>query len=251
MILFFSGTGNSAYVAKRAGKALGDEVVDLFTKIQNHDFSEIHTERPLIIVAPTYAWRLPRIVQKWMEHTSFTGNRNTYFILTCGDSIGNAGKYLSKLCQEKKLNYCGCTGIKMPENYIALFTTPSQEEALQIIAQAEPLIEQAVRCIQDGAPFPQAKISFQDVITSGIVNDLFYPLFVHSKKFYAASSCISCGKCVTACPMKNIYMDNGKPRWKDHCTHCMACICRCPKEAIEYGRHSKGLPRYVCRKEVL
>ena len=25
----------------------------------------------------------------------------------------------------------------------------------------------------------------------------------------------------------------------------MACICRCPREAVEYGKHSRGLPRYV------
>ena len=30
--------------------------------------------------------------------------------------------------------------------------------------------------------------------------------------------------------------------------HCMACICRCPAEAIEYGKHGKGMPRYVCPK---
>lgn len=249
MILFFSGTGNSAYVAKRTGKEIGDEVIDLLKKIQNNDFSQIYTERPLIIVAPTYAWRIPHIVQKWIENTSFTGNRNIYFILTCGGSIGNAGKYLAKLCQKKKMNYCGCMGITMPENYIALFSTPSQEEALQTIAQAEPIIEQAIRYIKAGTPFPQIEISFKDTISSGIINDLFYPLFVHSKKFYTTSKCISCRKCVNVCPLNNIYMDNGKPIWKNDCTHCMACICRCPKEAIEYGKHSKGLPRYACNKE--
>ena len=28
--------------------------------------------------------------------------------MTCGGSIGNAGKYLEKLCAEKKMNYRGC-----------------------------------------------------------------------------------------------------------------------------------------------
>ena len=79
MILFFSGTGNSAYVAKRIGNGTGDDVTDLFVKIRDDDFSEIHTERPLVIVAPTYAWRLPRILQRWIENTAFTGNRNVYF----------------------------------------------------------------------------------------------------------------------------------------------------------------------------
>ena len=62
------------------------------------------------------------------------------------------------------------------------------------------------------------------------------------------NKCISCGKCVNVCPLNNIHMENGKPVWNNECTHCMACICRCPKEAIEYGEHSKGLPRYICKK---
>lgn len=248
MVLYFSGTGNSEYVAKRIGEGCGDEVINLFEKIQKLDFSEMHTERPWVVVAPTYAWRIPHIVQKWIENTVLAGNQDIYFILTCGGSIGNAGKYLAKLCKRKGMNNCGCMGIIMPENYIALFSAPTQQEALQIIDRAEPVIDQAVRHIMSGTPFPKADISFKDAINSGIINDIFYPLFVHAKKFYASDACISCGKCVHMCPLNNIHMDNGKPAWADNCTHCMACICHCPKEAIEYGKHSRGLSRYTCKK---
>lgn len=250
MILYFSGTGNSEYVAKRICKEIGDEFINLFEKMRDLDFSEMHSERSWIIVVPTYAWRIPHIVQKWIENTTFTGNRDIYFIMTCGESIGNAGKYLDELCKKKNMNYCGCMGITMPENYIALFSTPTQEKALQIIDQAEPIIDQAINYIKNGNPLPQIDISFKDYISSGIVNSLFYPVFVHSKKFYATDACISCGKCVNVCPLNNVRMDKGKPAWRNRCTHCMACICHCPKEAIEYGKHSQGLNRYICKKEV-
>lgn len=250
MILYFSGTGNSEYVAKRICKETGDEFISLFEKIRNHDFSEMHSERPWIIVVPTYAWRIPHIVQKWIESTVFTGNRAIYFIMTCGGSIGNAGKYLEKLCKKKGLDYRGCMGIIMPENYIALFSTPTPENALQIINRAEPVIDQAIALIKNNDMLPQMDISFQASMNSGIVNTLFYPLFVHAKKFYTTDACISCGKCVTVCPLNNVRMDNGKPAWGTDCTHCMACICHCPKEAIEYGKHSQGLTRYTCKKEV-
>ena len=138
----------------------------------------------------------------------------------------------------------------MPENYIALFATPSPEEASRTIAQAEPAIEEAICHIERGTPFPRPKISVLDVLCSGPVNSLFYPLFVHAKKFRVTDACISCGKCASVCPLGNIDLENGRPVWKNNCTHCMACICRCPKEAIEYGRHSEGLPRYVCGKEI-
>ena len=47
MILYFSGTGNSAYAAKRIGREIGDETVDLLEKIQNSDFSEMRSQRPV------------------------------------------------------------------------------------------------------------------------------------------------------------------------------------------------------------
>ena len=56
--------------------------------------------------------------------------------------------------------------------------------------------------------------------------------------------CIGCGRCVELCPLNNIHLENGKPVWGKDCTHCMACICYCPAEAIEYGKKSLGKPRY-------
>lgn len=248
MILYFSGTGNSAYVAKRIGKEIADETVDLFEKIRNHDFSPMHANRPWIIVSPTYAWRIPRILQHWLENTTLSGSREIYFVMTCGGNVGNAEKYLEKLCGVKNMQSAGCYPIVMPENYIALFTTPDQDEALEIIRHAEHEIDKMIGLIKNGERFPRPRLNCKDKISSGIVNDLFYPLFVHAKKFYAKDTCISCGKCAEVCPLNNIGLKDGKPIWGEDCTHCMACICRCPAEAIEYGKHSRGLPRYTCPK---
>lgn len=249
MILYFSGTGNSEYTAKRIGSKINDEAVNLFEKIRSRDFSEIRAKRPWVVVSPTYAWRIPRILQEWLENTQLTGNRDIYFVMTCGGSIGNAGRYLEKICKAKRLNYMGCAAIIMPENYIAMFTVPPLEEALEVIGRAESVMDKTALMIKNGERFPQPAVTFQDRVNSGVVNDVFYPAFVHAKKFYASDGCVSCGKCVKVCPLKNIHLENGKPAWGKNCTHCMACICRCPTEAIEYGEHSKGMPRYICPKE--
>ena len=250
MILYFSGTGNSEYAAQRIGKAIGDEAVNLFDRIKRNDYAAVYSRRPWIVVVPTYAWRIPRVVQKWAERTEWSGNRKVYFVLTCGDSIGNAEKYLVKLCEKKKMEYCGCMGVVMPENYIALFSTPTQQQAEQIINRAEPVIDRAISYIKSGAAFPKNACSVRDRINSGLINDVFYPLIVHAKQFYVTDRCISCGKCAVVGPLNNIRTESGKPVWGKDCTHCMACISRCPKEAIEYGKHSQGLPRYLCNKKV-
>ena len=82
-----------------------------------------------------------------------------------------------------------------------------------------------------------------------IVNPAFYALFVKAKAFRATDSCVGCGRCVSLCPMNNIRLEGARPVWGKDCTHCMACICRCPKAAIEYGKKSVGKPRYHCIPE--
>ena len=246
MILYFTGTGNSRYAAKRIAEKTGDEVVDLFDKIKNRDYGVISSENPWIVVSPTYAWRIPRILEKWIKKADFKGSKDIYFVMTCGDSIGNAGKYLKKLCAQKNMNYSGCYPIVMPENYIAMFTTPAEEEALNIIEKSVSKIDKAAETIKRREVFTERKIKLSDRLSSGIVNRLFYTFFVHAKKFYAEDKCIACGKCEKVCPLDNIKLINRAPVWGNNCTHCMACISCCPEEAIEYGRHSKGLPRYTC-----
>ena len=63
MILYFSGTGNSRYVAERIAKALGDELFNMNDHIKAGDTSPVTSDERLIIVTPTYAWRIPRIVR--------------------------------------------------------------------------------------------------------------------------------------------------------------------------------------------
>lgn len=248
MILFFSGTGNSAYVAEKIAQAAGEDPVDLLERFRGNDTSDMYSETPWVVVTPTYAWRIPRILQNWIKKTNLTGNRNIFFVMTCGGSIGNADKYLKSLCASKQMEYRGCFQIVMPENYIALFPAPDRREALEIIDRAEGQIEEASRLIRQGSSFPKKEITWKDRISSGIVNDLYYPAIVHAKNFFVTDSCISCGHCVNVCPMNNIRLEAGKPVWGAHCTHCMACICRCPKEAVEYGKNSAGRVRYTCPK---
>lgn len=248
MILYFSGTGNSEYVAKRLAKEVDDEVMNLFEKIRNRDFTSITSNAPWVIVTPTYAWRIPRIVYDWLKNTPLLKSNDIYFVMTCGGSIGNAKAYVTDLCTFKGLNLKGCFPIVMPENYIALYSAPDYKEALQIIEKAESSIAQTTMYIKQRKSCFKATITLKDKLNSGIVNTLFYPVFVHAKKFYVTDACVSCNTCQKVCPLQNIHMEKGKPVWSHHCTHCMACICKCPTKAIEYGKNSKHKIRYTCPK---
>lgn len=249
MILYFSGTGNSEYAAKKIGALIGDETVDLFGRIRGRDHTELRSERPWIVVTPTYAWRMPRLVNAWLKETPLSGSTDIYFVLTCGGSIGNAGKYLAKHCADKGLAFRGCAAVVMPENYVALFSVPSPDDAAAIIARADATIAEIAAAIARNETTISPAPTLIGRLSSGIVNKIFYPAFVHAKKFYSTDLCIACGKCAAVCPLQNISLIDGRPVWGKSCTHCMACIARCPRAAIEYGKHTQGQPRYVFPKK--
>lgn len=55
MILYFTGTGNSRYVAQRIAERMGDEAHCINDKIREKDTRPMKGDGSLIVVAPTYA----------------------------------------------------------------------------------------------------------------------------------------------------------------------------------------------------
>lgn len=244
MIFCFSGTGNSRYIAGRIAQATADERIDLNAKIKAHDTSPVQTGRDVIVVAPTYAWRIPRIVRDWLARTELVGAERVWFVMDCGGEIGNAARYNRLLAEQKHLRDMGTAQIIMPENYIAMFKAPEREEAESIVKAAEPAIADAIACLKAKKPFPETRSNLYDRFMSSAVNPIFYRLFVKAAAFQVRDACIGCGQCADRCPLNNITIKAGKPVWGNDCTHCMACICYCPTKAIEYGKKSVGKPRY-------
>ena len=93
-----------------------------------------------------------------------------------------------------------------------------------------------------------------------LISTLFYNVMYVGRhkwheKFHVNPKCKSCGLCEKICQFNNITADNGKPRWGNHCEHCVACIQLCPSHAIEYGNRTKKRKRYVnprvCVKDIV
>lgn len=246
MIFYFTGTGNSHYCARLLAEALQDECVDTFSYIRGGIAGEFSSDKPWVFVCPTYSWQIPRIFADFIRSARFSGSRDAYFVMTCGGEVGNAPAANRALCEEKSLHYHGTFAVVMPDNYLVLFPAPTPEETQKLIAAARPTIQQCARNILAGQDAPEHSAGVIDKLKSGLVNTLFYRFNMQPKKFTVSDACVSCGKCEKACPLGNIRMQNGKPVWGDRCTHCMACLCGCPAEAIEYGKATRGKARYQC-----
>ena len=243
MILYFSGTGNSRYIAEVINSVIEDKLVSINECLKNNLI--VSLEQQYSIVCPTYAWRIPRVVEQFIRTNHFVSGTKIYFIMTCGGDIGNAAKYINRLCNEKNMILMGIGEIVMPENFITMFKAPENPEVI-ISHGVETALLLAAE-IKAGKYFLETKPTFIGRFNSGIVNRLFYPMFVRAKGFHVEDTCIGCGQCIHACPLKNISLVDSRPIWDKHCTQCMACISICPKAAIEYKNKTKGKRRYYLK----
>lgn len=250
MILYFSGTGNSEYVAGRLAEAISDEYLDICQRLKNNDYSAFSSDRPWVIVAPTYAWQAPRMIRKWLIKTRLSGEKKIYFVLTCEASVGDAAGYLKAIAERKKLEYMGLGRVIMPNNYFILSKVPDREKALEIIAGSEEHINELAYRIKNREPFDEIKRRLFDKTKSMGINKSFNSWFGKhpiDRKFEALDSCVGCGNCEKVCPTGNISIgEDKKPVWSGNCVQCLSCISRCPEDAIVYGKKHKE--KYFCPK---
>lgn len=245
MIYYYSGTGNSAYVAKRLSELLEMEPVDLGARIRRGNMDPIVDGR-IVLVTPTYGWRIPRFIDVYLRQLEVAADRID-FVLTCGTSVGGAAIYAKSLAEALGAAFGGLYEIPMPENYIALFEVPDAEASRKIVEDAEEKIRWAAKKIGAGES-ERERPGLVGNFLSRAVNGPFYAVCVKAKSFYATDACIGCGECERRCVLGNIELKDKKPRWFDRCTHCMACINYCPTEAIEYGNKTRGKFRYTFEK---
>lgn len=248
MILYFTGTGNSKFVADYLAEHLDDETVSMNKIIKNNEHLVCESEKPYIIVAPVYAWRFPKIIEDLIKKSELKGNKNVYCIATMGENSGNADKYLKKLITAKGMHFTGFTGIVMQNNYLFMEKMPKPRDAVKILNNSIPKLEAVAQAIKEGKHLNKDDKTQFAFFMSSAVNAGFNKFMVKKQKFTVDIDCISCGKCITNCPVNNIVMKDKKPTFSGNCTGCLSCLHHCPKQAINVRNETQNKGRYVCHE---
>ncbi len=241
MIYYFSGTGNSEWVARQIAAGTGMKLDNIARLIHSTAVSFVsQTDGIVGFVFPIHAWGAPDVVLEFTERLNIQESTYRFAIATCGDEAGCALNYFSK-----KFPLHSAWSIRMPNNYIPMADIDKPEQIRRKIDEANRLIPEICNCIQARQSVWQVhKGSFAN-LKSRFINPLFRNYALSAKSFYAEDHCTSCGICVQACPMENIELKEGRPIWADHCVQCMSCIHRCPVQAIQIGMATKTRGRYT------
>lgn len=246
MVLYFSATGNSEFVARYISEKTDDKLICLNDYLREDEECSFRSETPFIFVAPIYAWRFPMIIEKLIREAKLSGNRRIYFIGTMESQCGDCGKYLKLIADKKKMEFMGFEAVAMPSNYIIGGELPSSDDAIEIIKKSVPKLDKICENINAGLGIAFDKGQLLGSVCSGLINDAFNKIFISSKAYSVSDDCVSCGHCIDICPVHNIFFDDGKPVFYNDCIGCYACINRCPSEAINIGSRTVGRRRYVC-----
>lgn len=251
MVLYFSATGNTEYVAITLAQLLEDDSINLLDRIKKQDYLEINSDKPFIICAPIYVCEMPRFMASYLSNVTFSGNKDVYFIFTSGGYAGVGGVLAGRIVKKKSMNFKGYVQLKMPRNYIANDTYPelSEKEIRKRIADCSNILPDIAEIIKKGDRLKDRYVWLFEKIITIPFNPIWCHLRQSVKPFTVSDACISCGKCVNLCPLNVINMKNNKPVWKGKsCAHCMSCIQNCPVEAIEYGNITQKKKRYLFKK---
>ena len=246
MVLYFSATGNTEFIAKELAKRLDDDCLNLLERFQTKNHSPIHSEKPFIICAPVYVCEMPRFMSKYLKDQTFTGSKEVYFIFTSGGYCGISGIMAKAIFRKKHMICRGHAEFTMPRNYVANDHYPllPKADVEKRILGAWQQLDSVVAEIRAGKELTARHVWLFETLITVPFNPVWCKLKFTAKDFYVKDSCIGCGKCQKLCPLNNIQLREKKPVWGNDCTHCMACIGNCPVEAIEYGTISQQKEPY-------
>jgi ferredoxin len=242
-IFYYTGTGNSLWVARKVADALGETV--LVSIPEYRDENKIIPSDTIGLVFPVYIWGVPAPVLRFVQNIKILPESYIFAIAVNGGQVSNTLVQLKGIMARNRLNLSAGFQIKMPSNYIPWGGPGPREEQQKRFDLAQKKVMRIAESIKGKAPLPVEKGPlWQRIIFTAIYKMSFSQVPKMDRQFWSDDKCNSCEICSKVCPAENITMARGKPAWGHRCEQCFACLQWCPQEAIQYGKRTPQYVRY-------
>ena len=251
-IYYFSGTGNSLFVAREIAKAFeGAELVPILSALK---YGETKVDSDVAgFVFPIHMNAMPAILREFVESCDLSQCKRVFCVATHGGVPGKTRVQVEKVFAEKGIRLWFYEEIEMMNN------TPkgvapkilmkldwekgiTDDKIHEMETRTRKGILSVVEKIRaDIAPQAQAK--------AGMLTKLLWKVSEGSPpklEFLLGEDCTGCGICQDVCLSGRVRMEKGKPVWPmdSPCYYCYACFNFCPVQAIGVKNYTKKEGRY-------
>jgi ferredoxin len=246
-IYYFSGTGNSLYVARELQKRIPDSIIIPMVSLLNKKVIQTQGEA-VGFVFPVHALTIPIAVKKFIKKTDLKSSEYLFAIATRDGSIFRGFEKIDQLLKKKNkhLNSHFILNMCNNESRHKGYKVSSESDILSL----EKVVHEKLGAIQN---MIINKMTNREIDANYSYGFPYHPILNYlSEKlvllgmtvaeyvggvnyFYTDSRCNGCEICEKICLSKKIKIRDNKPIWQKKvlCYMCFACLNYCPKESVQ------------------
>ncbi len=237
-ILYFSSTGNTAYVAKLFKNSLCHYQINC-DLIEIDKITKFKDDYDMYILgSPIYCETYPKyFIDFILSHLIIGKGRKVIIYSTQAANQASGAKILGDKLRKVGFKIYGEICFRMPNNYyFNFFPKTTEEDTKKHIRETSERVPLVAANFINGT----RTLDYVSRINMRLAK-LSYPIFQHfaykwAKKNFKVDEtrCIKCGKCVKDCPTQNIKLKNNSICFNNQCISCVRCLHCCPFNAIMY-----------------
>lgn len=238
-IVFFSGTGNTKFVAKQFKKNLEQKghkatLVDISENKEFHDEYEGY-----IFGGPLHAGVIPDVLESFIMLNIKDGKRRKTMVFSTQASQKDKGTdYLAYYLERMNFDVVREEIVSMPNNYYAVMFKKADLEKIQslkreCIKNTKNITNLFLRNEEKRNEASDSKVAFRMWVYKKFRN--FSKKWAKKKLSVDMNKCTKCKKCEIGCITQNIKVGE-VILFGEKCISCQRCLHSCPTNAILYKK---------------
>lgn len=265
-IFYFSGTGNSLYLARRIAALLPSaELVPIAAALE--DNAPVAFGPVVGFVFPIHLTTLPWPVARFVARIERSTARYVFAATTRIGTVHVADIHLERLLRRGGSHLdaffvsnmpanspCGVMPAGMPGFRRMVETWPGRIEPEPVAALTGALdarVAEIAATIRAGRRHFDGRTRLNGpprAVLAGLMSLAGRTTSRQTLPFYADADCTGCATCAAVCTSGRVAMREGAPRWQEThpCYLCYACFNACPEQAVLLrGRYTEKRGRYL------
>ncbi len=232
LIAYFSGTGNTAYVASLLGQRLSSSFEVVLREMTEVTEDDVGKADCLGLGFPVHAFNAPEVFYRWVKGLKNVRGKKVFAFSTSGEGLRQNDvpfSYLAALLKRKGAVLISARRYVMP--YDIIFRV---EEAMAstMVRYAGLLSAYQAAEIARMEEFAVPRNTLRRIVSFLFRIEWPYARFQGKRMKVDENGCSRCGLCASNCPVGNIRLEEGKVVFSRKCTMCMRCVMNCPRDCI-------------------